>query len=907
MKNTISDGSDADRGVSEVIGMVFLVGFVAVGALGVLLTGSILVDSIQDESEIESAERSMASVNDELSSLSAVDGNRTSELPVSRGQAEEITITNETAFTFRAIEDGTPVANYTVYPGSITYHHEDGTRIASEAGGLWRIDESGATMVSPPPLSYRNGSLSFEIVTAESFSAGGAGELAARTDQHASREYTRELTQRLFRDNGTSAMRDAIRLDVESPYGDAWRRYLQERYGTDPRVDVDDTADGANVTFDLTSNVASGTPTDDPAVAINAWAGASSWHAFQYTLSSSEASQLDAWHRISVGYEGGDTSALTPSDVQYVGVDTDGDGLMDTTAEVDEVVSGVSGHTGAGTLTFQLDPDALPEPGAGHTIMFQYGDGDDPAGPVRNPVDPADSGVTVGLSDGTDTVSYSDGLGTDASGHLRERPPTERQPLSVAPDGTVTLNATDATVDHLGTSFTQQPRTTNRTRDPVDVVFVSDESGSMDGNDPRDRRPEATQQFIDNLASEPHDDRVATIHFSSYDAHDQWDPEGTRDAWIQEGLQDPEDVDATVQSRRSSTNYHAGLYRALEVLQNASDAADRDQVIVFMGDGEHNAHRQVYDRDGDWQDQYAPPQFPDPENISSLAQSAGDQGITIHTIGFSRGITDDAETLLRDQMAGATGGIYVDETDPDDLADAYGQIFDEVTEREDRNVIQHRQLSVTAEINGAQYAPDVGSDVWSNRSWSPTDPDFARLNHPNGTLAPQSVPARATPPDAEAVVEDGESIEIGLSVTDYGCGANTTVTGQETTLGNETHVHEVCAGATSPVATVTTGGAGYHVLTDGDSLPGGVDVPDWATDLRTRLDARGYLDASGEVDLAENQALIVVELAADGITGYATFLVDGETDFALDPTDRPAPAEPDPFVDIGVSQVEVSS
>jgi len=907
MNRTPARGGSADRGVSEVVGLTILIGFVAVGAIAVVLTGSMLIDSIQGESELQSAEQSMASVNAELSSLSTADGNQTSQLPVSQREANEITITNETAFTFRAIEDGTPVANYSLHPGSITYHHDGGTRIASEAGGLWRIGESGSAMISPPPLSYRNGSLSFEIVNAESFAEAGPGELSARTDQIASREYTEALEAALFQDNGSDVMRDAIRIDIDSPFGDAWYRYLADRYADDPRVSVTETASGANATFELVANVAAGTSTDDPAVAINSWAGASSWHSFQHTLDASEASQLDGWDRITVDYQGGDTAGLTTDDVQYVGVDTNGDGLVDTTAEVEDVVNSISGHTGSGTLAFDLDPSALPEPEAGHTIMFQYGDGNDPSGPVQNPADPDDDEVTVEISDATTgSVSYTDSLGTGASGSLRERPAAARQPISVQGDGTLVLNATDATVQHLGTSFAQRPRRTNETRDPVDVVFVSDESRSMNGNDPDDRRPEATQQFIDNLADEPYDDRVATIHFSSYESR-SFDASGTRDAWLVEGLQDPEDVDASVQSSRANTNYHAGLYRAMEVLENAGDEEGREQVIEFMGDGEHNAHTDVYNRRADWENQYEPPQFPDPANISALARTADEENVTIHTIGFSRGITDDAERLLRDRMAGATGGIYVNETDPEDLADAYDRIFSEVTDAEELGVIQHRQLAVTAQINGQEHAPDEAAGVWANGSWSPTAPDFTGLYHPNETFTDQSVPPGESPADGSAVVQDGESIGLDLTVADFGCGAATSETGRETVLGGTTYAHEVCEGATTALENRTAGDGGYHVLTDGDGLPSGVDAQPWQEGLGDRLDRLGYLDGSGSVDLVEDQALIVAEFETNATSGYAAFLVEADADFTLEPTDTPTPSDANPFVDIAVSQVQVDA
>jgi len=218
-------------------------------------------------------------------------------------------------------------------------------------------------------------------------------------------------------------------------------------------------------------------------------------------------------------------------------------------------------------------------------------------------------------------------------------------------------------------------------RPPADVVIVSDESGSMRRNDPNGLRLQATNQFIGDIAAEEQTDRVAAVHFSLWENHLRgcggsaaFSPRDT-DARVVNDLSDPTTVSASRQPDRCGTNYHAGLKQAMELLESQS-SANRRKVIVFMGDGEHEAIEQY----GNNLDGYEFAEDPTAANVRRLAEQAEDRNITIHTIGFSDGLSAPGERLLQDMTTDE--GTYQFADDPEDLEPVFENVFSEVVEEQ---------------------------------------------------------------------------------------------------------------------------------------------------------------------------------------------------------------------------------
>ena len=179
-----------------------------------------------------------------------------------------------------------------------------------------------------------------------------------------------------------------------------------------------------------------------------------------------------------------------------------------------------------------------------------------------------------------------------------------------------------------------------------EVVFVIDNSPSMNANDPDYTRLDIVDEFIGKLRQDH--DKAGVVRFAAT-AETLYplsvDLQGARSV-----VDDIENVENTGCNPESGTNGSDGLYHALEQLEN-SDGDHR--MIIFLTDGEDTDVSYSYD---------------------SLIRRAVAHDITIYSIGMG----DVDEEILR-QVADETGGefFYASAMDTDavmDLSDAFKEI-----------------------------------------------------------------------------------------------------------------------------------------------------------------------------------------------------------------------------------------
>jgi hypothetical protein len=222
----------ANRGVSEVVGIVLLFGLVLAGAAIVLVTGMEASDGIQEENRLEAAETSMQEFDSRISSLS--DGREVTTLDATNSpnrKSGSVSVNeSESKVTFRL--NGTDACSASVELGSIRYTDDSGRWVAYEGGGVWRDDDPQADrvqMVSPPDLEYVNGSISFEAsnVTGQ---ATTTDAITARRDGETSGEQTRAFMRSFLTHESTGEPcmpRESVHVEVTSPYYGAWADYFR--------------------------------------------------------------------------------------------------------------------------------------------------------------------------------------------------------------------------------------------------------------------------------------------------------------------------------------------------------------------------------------------------------------------------------------------------------------------------------------------------------------------------------------------------------------------------------------------------------------------------------------------------------------------------------------------------------
>jgi len=979
------DGVLDERGVSNTVGIVLLFGMVLTGATLVFLVGGMALDGIEGQSETRSAEMSMQEVRSDLSSL-ATRGEGSTQLSVGETDNAEIRTDGSMSFTIHGQTRAGIYRDCTtnLSLSSLRYGDGDERRVAYQAGGVWKTSEGGgSTMVSPPALSYRteeiNGTeyrtFDFDIANLTGRVDTG-GETTASVNQTRSRQRREQIEREMFCRTDDDAgqpvtkVRSLTIVVRNSTYYDAWGRFLDDRMGGAGNVTVSDhnrTVIARDLPMGKVAEAASFRPDpDNLLVAVNDTAAAETSHKLTFQVADDKAvgNTLEA---IEIKYEDGETDLSN-----LVGAGVNGRINHDQTkihrengsvVDLKDHVESYNADTSDGTIGFQFDDSV--EIRENDTITIEYGsqnrNGKD--GKVTNPDAPGTYNVTATLNDDSDNLrSGVLAIDDEADGLLGNRTDgdededgvpdfADRCPdtagegrfgcgvVSEHPSNAVQVNSSTATLELVGTQIAEE-RTitvTGAERQPLDVMFVLDESGSMDlGSDwygtsdweevSRDDVawedtfeffggtyyvvPDGIQVRTETEIHDPGDsirepDSVVEIRDAEYGPIGS-DPEGQRidatksfigalnnsaalnesekdragtvvfnsGAVVREGL--THDFDDINESLTEFASGGTDIGAGLyEALPQFEDSSDAERVVVLLSDGENDGATD--------------------EKTIEAAEEAADQNVTVYTVGLGDGADEE---LLRD-VANTTGGQYFFVEDADELEDQFDQIAGDVTE-DQRRQVEHKEVQTSVQIGGQNFSLDPAVE--------------------NATVNGNDTGSTANDPNSnDPITYEIQGIEPGtllsFSATSIDCTNSTTPYDDKSELDpnlgteheGEEYEHTSCTAASGRIDRTDNSTSAHEIYTDGDELPD-LDTAWWQPGVETVLDTYGEesLYSGNEFELDESQAIVVVELdSSEGNhTNYAVFLYDAD---AGDRGDYDDPNEDTNryVIDISPTQVEV--
>jgi len=229
-------------------------------------------------------------------------------------------------------------------------------------------------------------------------------------------------------------------------------------------------------------------------------------------------------------------------------------------------------------------------------------------------------GGEIGRGDGCEYASIQAAVNAASPGDtVRVRPGVYQE--------RVTVNTSNVRIEGV--------RIEESERVPRDIVFVLDESGSMEGEKLRFTK-RAVKQFVDRLAT---GDRAGVVGYES-DAR-----------LVQRLTKDLDAVRAGIDELDAggSTDIADGIRTATDHL-DAENVGERKKVEVLVSDGKHN-------------------EGPDQE-VLDRARAAAENGTVIHAVS----IGDDADRDLLRQVANTTGGEYAHAQAAQDLPDIFARI-----------------------------------------------------------------------------------------------------------------------------------------------------------------------------------------------------------------------------------------
>ncbi|WP_439026132.1 vWA domain-containing protein [Haloarchaeobius sp. DT45] len=225
------------RGVSPIVGLVVLMGLVAIASGLILLNAASITDSVQEQSEIRSAELTLEEASARLRTLSFKNVGDVSSIDLSGKNTQTASIRDDGTLSFRI--NGHAECEATMDLGSVIYENDEGESVAYQAGGVWRNTSSGSVMVSSPGLRYRVSShetrpirsLDFPVVNVEG-NIDSDGEVNARKTTNESERLALERDLCLpVSENDTIDRVRTITVTVEnSSYSEAWNRYMGSEF-----------------------------------------------------------------------------------------------------------------------------------------------------------------------------------------------------------------------------------------------------------------------------------------------------------------------------------------------------------------------------------------------------------------------------------------------------------------------------------------------------------------------------------------------------------------------------------------------------------------------------------------------------------------------------------------------------
>ena len=230
---------DAERGATNTLGYVLLLGLVVTSGAVLFVVGGDLVQRVETQSRGETSELLVQEVDAKLGSVASAPGDAASSVEIGDKGASQVTVVEDGELEIR-VNGGECSRTFDL--GGITVDSETGETVAYQAGGVWRLaPDGGSVMVAPPDVTFQNRSLNVRLVN---FTGDvNSDRFRAVKNESASVATTTRARETLL--NGTCARPRNVTVRVTSAYHEAWAAYLSRE------VDAPVSTSGSTVSFTL--------------------------------------------------------------------------------------------------------------------------------------------------------------------------------------------------------------------------------------------------------------------------------------------------------------------------------------------------------------------------------------------------------------------------------------------------------------------------------------------------------------------------------------------------------------------------------------------------------------------------------------------------------------------------------
>jgi hypothetical protein len=207
-------GWGSERGQSAVVGIVLLVGIVAISSTGILLLSTEAQQANQERVSQEQAERAFVLLDKRVSTVARSEsGSRSVSLGIDADNGA-IRKENTGRIVVRSTDRNTELLNTSI--GAVVYETA-GTTYAYQAGGVWRGSGANTQMISAPEVNYREASLSLTMTVL-------SGEEQLDADPISISKNKTPKFKRFDMIEG-----EVLVMEIHSEYYAGWATYFRER------------------------------------------------------------------------------------------------------------------------------------------------------------------------------------------------------------------------------------------------------------------------------------------------------------------------------------------------------------------------------------------------------------------------------------------------------------------------------------------------------------------------------------------------------------------------------------------------------------------------------------------------------------------------------------------------------
>jgi len=223
-----------------------LIGIVIAGAGTLILLGGAAIEDDQQQIRLSQAETSFGLMDSRISQVAmGYSEGQTIQTELDPGTPGIDMKTRDTgwvnvSYLNLTTGDRTTILNETL--GAVVYRNDE-TVVGYQGGGVWRHSSNGSNMVSPPELHYRNGTLTFPLVTVDGDEQLG-GTLTVDREGQRVQEFPNASRGSDFLN---PLEEKKVQIRIHSEFYKGWGAYFRTR--TDAGVELDHANETAIITL----------------------------------------------------------------------------------------------------------------------------------------------------------------------------------------------------------------------------------------------------------------------------------------------------------------------------------------------------------------------------------------------------------------------------------------------------------------------------------------------------------------------------------------------------------------------------------------------------------------------------------------------------------------------------------